>query len=339
MASPTDALARQLERGLEPVYLVCGDEPFLVEEASSQIRAAARATGHDDREVMHAERGFDWDTLGAVAASPSLFSSRRVLEVRLPSAKPGDAGAKALVAYCARPPADTVLLVIAGKLDGGTRNSKWVGALKSAGAFLEYRQIPLARLGAWIVERMRARGLQPHPDAVELLVQRVEGNLLAAAQEIEKLLLLHGAGAVTADDVREAVADSARYDLFQWVDAVVAGDSARALRMLDGLRAEGAEPTLVLWALARELRVLATVTAAMARGEPIDRALYAARVWESRRGLVRGAAERLRPARVARLLRRAAVTDRVIKGMAPGSAWDELSYLAVALAGRSRAQA
>lgn len=336
MTDPTDALARQLERGLEPVYALCGDEPFLVEDAASKVRAAARAAGYDEREVLHADRGFDWDALTSAAASLSLFSSHRIIEVRLPTSKPGDAGGRALVEYCARPPDDTILLVVGGKLDGGTRKSKWVGALKAAGAFHEYRQIPPARLGAWIVERMRARGLQPHPDAVELLAQRVEGNLLAAAQDIDKLVLLHGAAAVSADDVRDAVADSARYDLFQCVDTAVAGDSARALHMLDGLRAEGAEPTLVLWALARELRVLASVTAAMARGEPVDRALYAARVWESRRSLVRGAAERLRPARVARLLRRAALADRVIKGMAPGTPWDELSYLTAAVAGRPR---
>lgn len=339
MTSPTDALARQLERGLDPVYTVCGDEPFLVEDAASKVRAAARDAGYDEREVMHAERGFDWDALTATAASLSLFSSRRIIEIRLPTSKPGDAGAKALVEYCARPPDDTILLVIGGKLDGGTRKSKWVGTLKAAGAFHEYRQIPIGRLGAWIVERMRARGLQPHPDAVELLVQRVEGNLLAAAQEIDKLVLLHGTGAVSADAVRDAVADSARYDLFQCIDTAVAGDSARALHMLDGLRAEGAEPTLVLWALARELRVLASVTAAMARGETVDRALYAARVWESRRSLVRSAAERLRPARVSRLLRRAALADRVIKGMAPGTPWDELSYLTAAVAGRPRPRA
>ena len=257
----------QRESSFEPVQTVCGDEPFLVEEAAAGIRAAARVAGYDEREVFHAERSFDWGALAAAAASLSLFASRRLLELRLPTAKPGDAGARALADYCARPPDDTVLLVIAGKLDGNTRKSKWVSALRAAGPFQEFHPPTGAALNAWLVARLRARGLQPHPDAVELLAQRVEGNLLAAAQEVDKLALLHGGGPVTVDDVRDAVADSARYDLFQWVDAAVGGDSPRALRMLDGLRAEGAEPVLVLWALVRELRTLATVSAAVGRGE------------------------------------------------------------------------
>lgn len=337
MTDPTHALARQLERGIDPIYTVCGDEPFLVEETASMVRSAARSAGYDEREVFHAERGFDWSALASAAASLSLFASKRVIELRLPSAKPGDVGARALVDYCARPAEDTILLVIAGKLDGNTRKSKWISALRDAGPFQEFRPLGLPELNRWLVARMRTRGLQPHPDAVELLVQRVEGNLLAAAQEVDKLALLHGAGPVTVDAVREAVADSARYDLFQWVDAAVAGESARALRMLDGMRAEGAEPVLVLWALVRELRTLASVTAAVARGEPVDRALYAARVWQARQSLVRSAVGRLRPSRVARLLRRASITDRVIKGAAPGAAWDELAYLTVGLAGRQRA--
>lgn len=332
-----DALARRLARGLDAVYTICGDEPFLVEEAAAMVRSAARAAGYDEREVFHAERGFDWSALASAAASLSLFASKRVIELRLPTAKPGDAGSRALVDYCARPAEDTILLVIAGKLDGNTRKSKWVSALRDAGPLQECRALGLPELNRWLVARMRTRGLQPHPDAVELLVQRVEGNLLAAAQEVDKLALLHGEGPVTVAAVREAVADSARYDLFQWVDAAVAGESARALRMLDGMRAEGTEPVLVLWALVRELRTLASVTAAVARGEPVDRALYAARVWQARQSLIRSAIGRLRPSRVARLLRRASGADRVIKGAAPGVAWDELAYLTVGLAGRQRA--
>lgn len=327
----------QVKGALQPVYLICGDEPFLVEEAAQVVRDTARSQGFDDREVMHVERGFDWDTLAASAASLSLFGGKRLMELRMPTAKPGDAGSKALVAYCADPAPDTVLLVIAGKLESSQRNAKWVKTLQSTGEFIACARIPTARLGAWIVERMRARGLQPHPEAVQLLVQRVEGNLLAAAQEVDKLAMLHGSGPVSLDDARDAVADSARYDVFQWVDAVVAGQTARALHMLDGLRDEGAEPTLLLWAMVRELRTLAGIVGVIARGGSPDRALHEARVWQSRRELVRSASQRLRPQRVARLLQRAAHADRVIKGMAAGSPWGELSYLALAFAGRPRA--
>lgn len=327
----------QVKGALQPVYLICGDEPFLVEEAAQAVRDAARAQGFDDREVMHVERNFDWDTLAAAAASLSLFGGKRLMELRLPTAKPGDAGSKALVAYCENPAPDTILMVIAGKLETSQRNAKWVKSLQAAGEFVACPRIPPARLGNWIVERMRARGLQPHPEAVQLLVQRVEGNLLAAAQEIDKLALLHGGGPVSLDDARDAVADSARYDVFQWVDAVVGGETARAQHMLDGLRSEGAEPTLLLWAMVRELRTLAGIVGMVAQGGSPDRALYEARVWQSRRELVRSAAQRLRPQRVARLLQRAAHADRVIKGMASGSPWGELSYLSLAFAGRPRA--
>ena len=327
-----------VRHGLEPVHTVCGDEPYLVEEAAAAVRHAAHEAGYDERIVHHADGKFDWHVLADASASLSLFASKRLIELRLPSAKPGDAGSRALAAYCERPAEDTVLLVILGKLDGTTRKSRWVDALRRAGPFEEFRPLAPAALNRWLVERLRARGLQPHPDAVELLVQRVEGNLLAAAQEVDKLALLHPGGAVTVEAVRDAVADSARYDLFSWVDAALAGDSPRALRMLDGMHAEGAEPVLLLWALVRDLRTLASVTGAAERGDGIDQALRSARVWSSRQSLMRSAANRLRAARVSRLLRRAAGADRVIKGAAPGNGWDELAYLTVGLAGRQRAR-
>lgn len=334
-----DALARRLQQSLDPVYFVCGDEPFLAGEAADRIRSAARERGYAERELHHAAaRGFDWQGFSASSAAMSLFASRRLVELRLPTAKPGDEGARALVAWCEDPPPDTILLVVAGKLESGSRRARWVGALERAGVMVEVRPVPAAELGRWIVARMRAHGLKPHPEAVELLAQRIEGNLLAAAQEIDKLALLQGGGAVDVDTVRASVADSARYDVFQLVDAAVAGDPARALRMLDGLKAEGEAPTLVIWALARELRALSAIAGAIERGDGVDRALHAARVWDKRKPLVRDALSRLRAARIARLLRRAAKTERVIKGAERGNGWDELLGLTLSFAGRAGAR-
>lgn len=335
-----DALGRRLEQGLDPVYFVCGDEPFLVGEAADAIRAAARANGHTEREVHHASaRGFDWPAFSASGAEMSLFSERRLIELRLPTARPGDAGARALTEWCADPPPDTILLLVAGKLESGSRKTKWVKSLEKTGVMVEVWPIQGTALKKWIVARMRGRGLQPHPEAVELLAQRIEGNLLAAAQEIDKLVLLQGEGPVDVDTVRASVSDSARYDVFQLVDAALAGDAARALRMLDGLKAEGEAPALVIWALARELRMLSGITGAIARGDSVDRALHTARVWDRRKPLLRDTVSRIRAPRAARLLKRAAYTERVVKGAEYGNAWDELLGLTLSFAGRPPARA
>ncbi len=328
-----EQLAEHLGGPLAPLYFIHGDETLLVQEAADAVRSAARAAGHAEREVYTVEPGFDWARLEEAAASLSLFAERRILELRMPGAKPGDVGARTLRAWAERPPEDTLLLIVSGKLDAGQRKSKWVQALEAAGVGVAVWPVGMRELPGWIRQRMRTRGLKPTAGAVQLLAERVEGNLLAAAQEIDKLAL-RVAGEVDEAAVAAAVADSARYDVFGLVDSALAGEAARALRMLDGLRGEGVEPVLVLWALAREIRSLAGMAEAVAGGEAPAAVLRRFRVWQSRQGPVGAALGRFRPPAWQALLARCALIDRVIKGQAPGKPWDELVQLTLALAGR-----
>jgi len=328
-----EELASRLERGLAPIYLIGGDEPLLVLEAADTVRAHARAQGYTEREVHSVDAHFDWSLLAQAAASMSLFAERRIIELRMPGGKPGDAGSRALVAYAGAPPPDTLLLIVCGKLETSARNSKWYNALADAGVAVQVWPVDARALPAWISRRMRARGLQCPRDAVGLLAERVEGNLLAAAQEIEKLRLVLGSGAADLDTVADAVGDSARFDVFTLVDTALAGQTARAVRMLGGLRGEGVEPVLILWALAREVRALATMARAVADGKAIPAVLATHRVWEKRKGPIGAGLKRHDAAAWLRLLRQCARTDRIIKGMETGDPWDELLQLVVQITG------
>jgi len=331
MSISPEQLARQLERGLAPVYLVSGDEPLLVDECSEAIRAAARSAGHGERQVLTVEPGFDWDSLTLSTQSLSLFAERRLLELRLPTGRPGEAGAEALAGLAQNPPPDLVLLVIAGKLDKTQRDSAWVRAIEAAGTHVQIRPLDSARLPAWISQRLAAKGLKPEPGVVELLAWHLEGNLLAAAQEVAKLAMLCGQGAVRRADVEESLADSSRFNIYGLVDVCLQGDVPAVRRMLLSLRADGTEPILVLWALARELRSLAALAQEVARGKAENAAL--ARVWQNRRVLVGTALRRHRLPAWLGFVRQAARIDRTIKGRAVGDPWLELERLLLAVAG------
>ncbi|MGH8398675.1 MAG: DNA polymerase III subunit delta [Gammaproteobacteria bacterium] len=329
MKLATDRLEAHLKSTLAPVYLVAGDEPLQREEAADAIRAAARARDYADREMFFAERGFDWNQLRTAGASLSLFTSKRILEVRLPTGKPGDEGAEALSAFAKDPAPDTLLLVISAKLERG--GGRWAEALEKVGVLVSVWPVEPKNLAGWLGRRMQSRGLQPTAEAVALMAARVEGNLLAAAQEVEKLLLLHGPGPVDVSAAREAVADSARYDPYALVDAALAGDAQRTAHILKGLEEEGTEPTYILWALTREIRGLAGMAWEIQSGAPVQRVL--AHVWEKRRPAIQKALNRCRPQDWQRLLSSLARADRVLKGQAPGRAWDELLNLSESLAG------
>ncbi|WP_313225150.1 DNA polymerase III subunit delta [Stutzerimonas nitrititolerans] len=331
-------LGKHLQGSLAPVYVVSGDEHLLCQEACDAIRAACRQQAFSERQVLSVESGFDWGQLLEAGANLSLFAEKRLLELRIPNGKPGDKGAAALLHYLARPAEDTVLLISLPKLDGSTQKTKWAKALIDGKdvQFLQIWPVDTAQLPQWIRQRLSQAGLAADQEAVELIAARVEGNLLAADQEIEKLKLLAEDGRVTADTVQAAVADSARYDVFGLIDAALQGHPEHSLRMLEGLRGEGIEAPVILWALARELRLLANIAQQYAQGVPLERAFSQARppVWDKRRPLVSKALQRHDVAGWQRLLMAAQLIDEQIKGQAEGDPWIGLSNLCLQLSGR-----
>ncbi len=316
-----DSLTTHLAATLLPAYLISGDEPLIGGETADAVRAAARSRGFTEREVHFIERASDWDEVRAAAANLSLFGLRRVLEIRLGSGKPGTAGSAALLPLLTAPDPDTVLLVLTPRLDREAQSAAWVRAFESHGGWVQVWPVDAGRLVGWLRARCRRLGLEADDAALEVLAAHTEGNLLAAHQELAKLTLLTGGARITADTVMAGVADSARFDVFQLSEAVLAGDAPRALRMLAGLRAEGTEATLVLWALLRALRELWSLRTGLAPAEP----------WQRRGAALAQAARRAPRLPFARLTARAAGADRMIKGRAAGDAWDELTLLAAEL--------
>ncbi|MBT8136750.1 MAG: DNA polymerase III subunit delta [Gammaproteobacteria bacterium] len=334
MKTGPEKLKSQLEKKLAPFYLIAGDQPLLVTEAADLVRSHAREAGYGARELHVVERGFDWAALQAETRNMSLFAEKRLIELRIPTAKPGTDGSKALVQLAEDPSPDVLILVITGRLDARASSAKWVKSLARAGVHVPVTDIPTGRLPQWVQRRMRDRGLQAPIGGARIIAERCEGNLLAADQEIEKLLLINGPGKVDETAVMQSVTDSARFDVFQLADAAMVGDTTRALRILNGLLAEGVAAPLILWALDRELRTLARLSWLLDHGVSIGDAMAQARVWSSRRTLVRRALDRHRkPGAFIRLLGIAARADRIAKGVEFGDAAAELTRLVAALAG------
>jgi len=326
-------LNAHLQKPLAPIYLIGGDEPLQIQECCDAVRAAARAQGFTEREVMSVERGFDWGEIMMAADSMSLFGDRKIIELRMPTGKPGDQGGKVLRAYAENPSPDNLLMIICGKLDAATLRTKWAQSLEKAGAMIQVWPIEAAQLPSWVQTRLREKGLQASNDAVSILVERVEGNLLAAAQEIEKLLLLHGPGRIDDEAVADAVSDSARYSIYGLVDIILSGRCDKLLRMLNGLKGEGVEPILVLWALSREIRSLATMSREIRRGTGVEAVMSSQRVWERRKPIVREALKRHGLGHWYGFLQHSAKIDRTIKGVEAGKPWDELLQLGLSMAG------
>ncbi len=331
MRTHPDALPTGLARGLRSAYLVTGFEPLLIAEACDAVRAAARAQGYADREVHFLERGFDWNALLADAANLSLFASRRLIELKIGPAPDAEAQ-KALAGLAARPPEDTVLLV-SGELERKTLSTQWVKAFEEHGVLVVAPAVERPALPGWIRERLGRKGVTIEPAAAELLADRVEGNLLAAQQEIERIALLMPGAELDAGRVAELVADSARYDVFELAAAAFSGQPQRALRILAGLRAEGREPPLVLWALLNDLRGLSRVVQRLERERSIDDIFRSEQIWSNRQGPLRAASRRLSRADIESLLLAAAVADRIAKGSLRGDAWVALEALVARIAG------
>ena len=308
-----EQLESGLARRLAPAYLIAGDEPLLVQECADAIRHRARQEGFEERELHAVERGFDWGAFAGDLASLSLFASRRVIELRLKTPAAATAGAGVLAKYAESPAPEVLLLAIAPKLEKRAL-PPWAAAFASMGEVVEVRQVDPPALPAWIAARLRRAGLRADPRAAQLLAERVEGNLLAAHQEIQKLRLLHGEGELDEEAVRAAVADSARYDIFKLADAAMAGDLARALRVLAGLKAEGLAIPQILWPLAREIRSLARLRWLLDQGLAPQAAMAKAGVWRNRSSLMARAAARHDGAALRAMARLVAQVDRMSKG-------------------------
>jgi DNA polymerase-3 subunit delta len=325
-----DTLSSHLAQPLLGAYLISGDEPLLTGEAADAVRARAKETGFTEREVHFLERGSDWNDVRASAGNLSLFGSRRLVEIRLPSGKPGVAGSAALVDLVERGDPDAVFLVLAPRLDRDVQNSSWVKAFEARGAWVQVWPVGPERLLGWLRARARRMSLDIPNEGLELLAERTEGNLLAANQELEKLKLV-AEGPITVDSILQSVADSARFDVFQLGEAVLVGNVERSLRLLGGLRAEGAEATLVLWALTKAMRDL--------WGTLSNGAGSAPKAWPRQSAALERGARRAGRLPFPALSVRAGRADRMIKGRLPGDAWDEMALLVMDLCGRPAVRA
>ncbi|MEI7429581.1 MAG: DNA polymerase III subunit delta [Betaproteobacteria bacterium] len=331
-----EQLAAHLERELKSVYVVYGDEPLLVIEAADTIRATARQKGFDEREVLTAISGFNWLELHHAAGNMSLFGGRKLIDLRIPTGKPGRDGSEAIQAYCKNPSPDALLLVTLPGLDWTEEKAVWLKVLAETGVAIKLIPPNLAELPNWIAGRLRRQNQSAEQEGLRFIAERVEGNLLAAHQEILKLGLLYPAGELTLQHVQEAVLNVARYDLDGLREALLTGDVARLTRTLDGLQQEGEPPPLVLWAITEEVRALAQAKAGLKGGKPLDSVLKDARIWGARQALFKRALQRVDEVAANTAVTHAAQIDRMIKGIGTGDVWNEFLRLGLSLGAQSR---
>lgn len=333
MRITTEQLQQHLSREFKPLYAVFGDEPLLALEATDRIRARARAEGYTEREILTVDTGFKWKELAFAGSSQSLFSSKKLLELRIPTGKPGTEGSQTLQSYCEALPQDVVTLVYLSNTDWRAQKSSWFEALDRAGVTVEAKIVPRRQLPQWLSGRLKAQDQEADEATLGFISDRVEGNLMAAYQEVQKLALLFPAGRIAFEQVRDAVLDVARYDVFNLGEAVLEGDPLRLSRMLDGLQGEGTAPPLVLWAMAEEIRAIAKIIAGVDAGKPVSMLLREARIWgPAHQNLMQQSLKRFSLAQVTTALRHAATIDRMIKGLIRGDVWDELLQLGLRFA-------
>lgn len=327
-----DQLAAALAKQLAPIYFLSGDEPLQLGEAADAVRQAAKKAGYVSRELLTVDASFTWHDLLQAADSLSIFSEKKVIDLRIPSAKPGAEGSKAIVNYCARLPEDTLLLITAGKLEKAAKKSKWVTTLEKQGVAMQVWPLTGTDLVRWIERRMMNSGLGTDQPGLRLIASRVEGNLLAAAQEIEKLYVLYGSGQLSTQQIAAAVADASRYDVFNLVDAALSGRVERVLKILTGLQHEGIAAPVVLWALTREIRNLIHIKQKLAAGQPRNSVFMQHQVWDKRQKLVTDALQKVKQKDLFNMLLIAAQADRQIKGQEAGDFWESLLEISLKLA-------
>ncbi|HEY5799003.1 MAG TPA: DNA polymerase III subunit delta [Burkholderiaceae bacterium] len=331
-----DSLEGHLAKNLAQLYVIASDEHLLAQEAADRIRKAARAQGYSEREVLSVERTFKWGELLAANQSQSLFGDRKLIELRIPTGKPGKDGGAALQAYVKDLSPDCLTLITLPKLDWATAKAAWVGALQAAAVYIEIPLIERAMLPNWIGVRLAAQRQSADKQSLEFIADRVEGNLLAAHQEILKLALLHPEGKLSFEQVHDAVLNVARYDVFKLSEAMLAGDALRLVRMLEGLQGEGEALPLVLWAVTEEIRTLLKLKVGVDGGKPLGVLLKEARIWGPREKLMAPALRRLSQPVLEAALRDAAQVDKLIKGLRSkthgGDAWDAMLQLGLKVA-------
>ena len=333
-----DQLKSYLQKSLQtkqlsPIFIISGDEPLLSQEAADAVRSTARQLEFTERETFDIDARFDWNLVFNETNSLSLFSDKKILELRITSGKPGDKGSRALCELCENLNDSNLILVILPKLDKGAYQSKWMKTLESKGVHIQVWPVTPKQLPRWINQRLVQCGIEASQGAVDILADRVEGNLLAAMQEINTLKLLSLEGKVNADIMSTVVADSARYNLFSFVDKVLDGDAQSAAKALRGLENEGTEPLALLWAITRELRTLNKASHQVLLGNSKDKALKSAGVWDKRIPIFRKALSRLSPAHLRMLMHQAGAIDRGVKGLRQADIWDELTTLVLSFAG------
>jgi DNA polymerase III subunit delta len=327
-----DQLEDHLGRQLAPLYVLHGDEPLLALEAQDAIRAKARAAGCTERIVFQSERGFDWSALGQAADAMSLFSERRLVELRIPTGKPGTEGAEAILRYCERLNTEDVTMVSLPRLSRADQSAAWFEALSQAGVLVNIQPVERRQLPAWIAARLARQGQRAGGETLEFMADAVEGNLLAAHQEIQKLGLLFGRGELDLEQVRQVVLDVSRHEAGDLGEAMLAGDQTRALRVLQGLRGEGEAAPRLVWVLAEELRSVAGVAAALRQGRAAAAALREHRVYgERRQAAVVRAARQMSDADLRAAVHRAARCERSAKGVGEADVWAALEDLVVSI--------
>lgn len=326
-----EQLAAHLERDLRPLYVLYGDEPLLVIEAADAIRAKAKKQGYSEREVLTVLPQFDWGQLLAAGGNMSLFGDKKLIDLRIPTGKPGKDGSSALQQWCQNLSLDNLLLITLPELDWREEKAVWFTALVNAGVAIKLMAPPLAELPGWIAGRLRRQQQSSDLESLKFIAERVEGNLLAAHQEIQKLALLYPVGPLSAAQVRDAVLNVARYDIDGLREALLGGDIARLARTLDGLMHEGEAPPLVLWAMSEEIRALAVIRSGMDAGKPTDVLLKEAKVWGARQMPIKKALQRLSTATLEAALQHAGKIDLLAKGIGRGNIWEEFLRLGLRL--------